>query len=185
MIQFWKVTKRFIQNDPPKTHHKGITDFNPKPVTHSEVTYTYTYVPCFKCSSVNKVTVEKVSKGPKCGKCDSRLPFQNSTWTVPITSSGASKLINKSPLPVFVNASSRNCSACRQFTPVFNLVANETVGKAIFTEIQIEDNVQFAQMYGISASPTTLIFRNGTLQQMIPGALDILNFKSLVRQFVS
>jgi thioredoxin 1 len=63
------------------------------------------------------------------------------------------------------------CGPCRQIAPVLEEMARELKGKAVFGKLNVDENMQTANKYRISAIPTLLIFKNGKLVDRQVGAL--------------
>lgn len=77
-----------------------------------------------------------------------------------------------SQYPVFIlDCWAEWCGPCRQIAPVLEEMARELKGKAVFGKLNVDENMQTANKYRISAIPTLLIFKNGKLVDRQVGAL--------------
>jgi len=63
------------------------------------------------------------------------------------------------------------CGACKMFGPVFDSVAPRVDGAA-FAEVNVDAQPKASSRYGISALPTTIIFRNGKEAKKFSGSMD-------------
>ena len=68
----------------------------------------------------------------------------------------------KSEVPVLVDFWAEWCGPCKMLAPAVEKVANEYEGKAKVVKLNIDDNNQVAQRYGIKGIPTLILFKNGS-----------------------
>lgn len=77
-----------------------------------------------------------------------------------------------SQYPVFIlDCWAEWCGPCRMIAPVLEEMARDLKGKAVFGKLNVDENMQTANKYRISAIPTLLIFKNGKLVDRQVGAL--------------
>ena len=62
------------------------------------------------------------------------------------------------------------CGPCRMLSPVVDEIANELEGKVAVGKLNVDDNSQICEQYGIMSIPTLLIFKNGELADRLVGA---------------
>src|SRR2546423_15521828 len=68
----------------------------------------------------------------------------------------------KSEVPVLVDFWAEWCGPCKMLAPTVEKVAGEYEGKAKVVKLNIDDNNQVAQQYGIKGIPTLILFKNGS-----------------------
>ena len=60
------------------------------------------------------------------------------------------------------------CMPCRMLAPTIEEIANEMEGKVKVCKMNVDENVQYPQEYGIMSIPTVMLFKNGqTVETMI------------------
>jgi thioredoxin 1 len=62
------------------------------------------------------------------------------------------------------------CGPCRMIGPIIEQLAVEMKGKVVFGKLNVDENMQTANKYRISAIPTLMIFKNGKLIDKVVGA---------------
>ena len=77
----------------------------------------------------------------------------------------------KTELPVVVDFWADWCMPCRIMSPVMEELAIAYAGKALFGNVNVDENSQIASRYGIMSIPHFLIFKNGALVERIIGAV--------------
>jgi len=89
-----------------------------------------------------------------------------------ITSNGQFKSLLSSNTYVLVDMTASWCGPCRQIAPVFEQLstANSKDGQFVFVKVDVDEQPDIAQEYGISAMPTFILIKNGEVQQSVRGA---------------
>ena len=62
------------------------------------------------------------------------------------------------------------CGPCRALAPTIEELARELSGRVVFGKLNVDDNMETANKYRISAIPTMLVFKGGKLADKIIGA---------------
>ncbi|MDM7911788.1 MAG: thioredoxin domain-containing protein, partial [Methanotrichaceae archaeon] len=68
--------------------------------------------------------------------------------------------------------------------PVLEEMARELKGKAVFGKLNVDENMQTANKYRISAIPTLLIFKNGKLVDRQVGALPKATLTAKIQKYL-
>ncbi len=76
------------------------------------------------------------------------------------------------------------CGPCRQIAPVLEEMAKELKGKAVFGKLNVDENMQTANKYRISAIPTLLVFKNGKLIDRIVGAYPKATLAAKIQKYL-
>jgi thioredoxin 1 len=63
------------------------------------------------------------------------------------------------------------CAPCRAIAPMVDEMAKEYTGKVVFGKLNVDENPETAQKFGVMAIPTLLIMKNGQEVDRIVGVL--------------
>ena len=74
-----------------------------------------------------------------------------------------------SELPVLVDFWAPWCGPCRIVGPIIDSVATKAEGKAKVVKLNVDENPEASNLYGITGIPTVLVFRNGTVDKTFVG----------------
>jgi len=72
------------------------------------------------------------------------------------------------------------CPPCRKFGPVFEEVAEELEGAALFGKVNVDNGRQAAGNHNVSSIPTIIIFKDGKEIKRRTGGADAATFRAWV-----
>ena len=93
--------------------------------------------------------------------------------------------VMKSTLPVLVDMWAPWCAPCRMVSPVVETIADEYQGRLKVGKLNVDDNGQTAQMFGIQSIPTLLLFKGGKPVKGIVGAVPKDQIVKVIDAFIA
>src|SRR5688572_26988005 len=74
-------------------------------------------------------------------------------------------------LPVLVDFWAPWCPPCRAVGPVLDQLAQEQAGKVEVIKVNVDENPELAQKYGVTSIPAFRVFNNGDVVGSFVGAM--------------
>lgn len=134
-------------------------------------------VRCQFCNTWNRVSAEKVTAGPKCGKCSRPILLER---PFPLTDETFARTISESDLPVAVDFYADWCGPCRMMAPAVDALASHLQGKALIGKLNTDHSSRTASSFNIRGIPTTIVFKDGKEVARQSGALPLEGLKQLM-----
>jgi thioredoxin 2 len=118
-------------------------------------------VRCPACGATNRVPKDKLEQGlePACGRCKARLPV--SARPQAVSDASFSVDVERSALPVLVDAWAPWCGPCHMIAPVIDELATELAGRVRVVKLNVDDNPRTAARFDLRSIPTLLVLREG------------------------
>lgn len=89
-----------------------------------------------------------------------------------VTDSTFTTDVLQASLPVLVDYWAEWCGPCRSIAPILEEIAKEYAGRMIVAKMNVDENQQTPQKYGIRGIPTLMLFKNGDVEATKVGALS-------------
>ena len=88
-----------------------------------------------------------------------------------VTDTAFQTYVLDSDKPVLVDFWAEWCGPCRMIAPTVEAVAEEFSGKAGVFKMNVDENMNIPQQFGIRGIPTLILFKGGQEQERIVGAV--------------
>ena len=88
-----------------------------------------------------------------------------------VTDQDFDKTVLQAGKPAFVDFWAPWCGPCRIIGPLVEELAPSYQGRAVITKMNVDDNPQVAQKYGVTSIPTLMMLKDGKLVDRVVGAM--------------
>lgn len=125
---------------------------------------------CPRCGANNRIPLEKLDHGPKCGRCKEPLPAPSEPLAIE-SGRDFDALMAHTTMPVVVDFWAAWCGPCRAVAPELERLAHDRAGRLLVAKVDTEQLPQLAGRFGIRSIPTLVRFDRGLETKRVSGAM--------------
>ncbi|MBO8130005.1 MAG: thioredoxin [Candidatus Marinimicrobia bacterium] len=92
--------------------------------------------------------------------------------------------VENSAVPVLVDFWAEWCAPCRRLAPIIEELANEYAGKIKVGKVNVEEESELAQQFGIRSIPTLIIFKDGKPANQLIGLQPKSEISKVIDQLI-
>ena len=100
--------------------------------------------------------------------------------TVKVTKDNFKATVLDSKVPVLLDFWAPWCGPCRMVAPIMEDLSVDVSGKAVVGKINVDEELELAQQYGIMSIPTIMVFANGAQKNKMVGFRDKSDLRNLL-----
>ena len=92
------------------------------------------------------------------------------TKPIPVDVKDFQQIIEGANIPIIIDAWAEWCGPCKQIAPVYEKLAEEYAGKALFLKVNVDEEQIIAQNLSISSIPTFFWLNKNEIRDRVVGA---------------
>ncbi|MHB1452916.1 MAG: thioredoxin [Saccharofermentanales bacterium] len=100
--------------------------------------------------------------------------------TFKVTKDNFKATVLDSKVPVLLDFWAPWCGPCRMVAPIMEQLSEDVEGKAAVGKINVDEELELAQQYGIMSIPTIMVFANGVQKNKMVGFRDKADLRNLL-----
>ena len=116
-------------------------------------------ITCPACGTRNRLPPPQPGRKAVCGKCKAPLP--SSGGPVEVTDATFQSEVENSATPVLLDLWADWCGPCHILAPTVDQLASEMAGRVKVGKLNIDENPDTADRFGVRSIPTLLVLKNG------------------------
>jgi thioredoxin 2 len=134
-------------------------------------------VACQFCGTLNRIAVDRVGDGPKCGSCSRPILLDR---PLHVSDETFQQVIRDTEIPVLVDFYADWCGPCKIMAPLLDDLAHERMGQVLVLKLDTDRNPVTQQTFGVRSIPTMILFRGGKEAARQTGAFPRAQLEAFV-----
>jgi thioredoxin 1 len=102
-----------------------------------------------------------------------------------VTTTDFQQEVLQASVPVLVDFWAPWCGPCRRIAPELDAVAQELSGKVKIVKVNVDENPDVAEQYGVRGIPNLVIFKGGAVVDQIVGLVPRQTISNALKKHVS
>jgi thioredoxin len=119
---------------------------------------------CPSCGTTNRIPPLQPGRTTVCGKCKTPLDASAATTVagpIPVTDETFAEQVEQSEMPVLLDLWAEWCGPCHVLAPTIDQLSSELSGKVKVAKLNIDQNPNVANRFGVRSIPTLLVLKGG------------------------
>ena len=117
-------------------------------------------ITCPSCGTTNRLPSLRGGRKAVCGKCKTPLP-ESGGGPIDVTDTTFSTEVERSATPVLLDMWAEWCGPCHMLAPTIDQLSSEMAGRVKVAKLNIDENPDTANRYGVRSIPTLLVLKGG------------------------
>jgi thioredoxin 2 len=138
------------------------------------------HVVCAHCDAVNRIPEDRPAAQAVCGSCKSRL-FDG--HPVELDGRRFQRHAERNDIPVIADFWAPWCGPCRAMAPIFERAAKELEPKARFVKVNVDNESELAQRFGVQGIPALFVLKHGSVVARQAGLANLATLQNWVGQY--
>ncbi len=103
---------------------------------------------------------------------------------ITITKDNFDEVVLKSNVPVLIDFWATWCGPCRMLGPILSKAAEAYEGKIVVGKVNVDEEGELAQKFGVNAIPLVLGFKNGEKVTESLGLVPYENLEAMIKEML-
>src|SRR6266571_7782548 len=115
-------------------------------------------VTCPVCDALNRVDLERLGDGPRCGECGGPLQLDHPQ---PVSGDALDRIVAETDVPVVIDFYADWCGPCGLMAPILDALARERAGEVLVGKLDTDRYPAVTARFGVRGIPTLIVFSRG------------------------